>query len=161
MTKDLAQNTLGCPESDLLKLNWLTEGDKVLNYECPTCLQQHQVKVLRRVPDEYIKNAYVHHCDCDNHSACTYKGTTPQKLGLVTKTTFEKNGRKAIRTHFDDGRTAIRSQTKENVLKGKGTKSVYTKAYQEHVNKEAHQKVVRHERMLGNEIERLNARRKK
>ena len=66
----------------------------------------------------------------------TYAGFEPRKLNIMTKITFEKNGRKALKIKDADGQESIRSMSKENYLKGKGTKSVLTKACKEASNKE-------------------------
>jgi hypothetical protein len=51
-----------------------------------------------------------------------YAGFEPIEVGLVTKVVFEKNGRKGIRIKDQNGKTTIRSMTRENLLKGKGVK---------------------------------------
>lgn len=56
-----------------------------------------------------------------------YAGFEPNKLGITTKMTFEKNGRTGVRTRFSDGKQYVRSMTKEQAMKGKGTESVLTK----------------------------------
>ena len=61
----------------------------------------------------------------------SYAGFIPRKLDMMTKVTFEKNGRKGIAVNFGDGKIAKRSQTKENYMNGKGTASVLTKACKE------------------------------
>lgn len=66
----------------------------------------------------------------------TYAGFEPRKLNITTKITFEKNGRKALRINNSDGTTTVRSITKDNYIKGKGTKSVLTSACTQASNKE-------------------------
>ena len=51
-----------------------------------------------------------------------YGGFEPKKLGIMTKVTFEKNGRKGIRIDHGDGKSVTRSMTRENLFKGKGVK---------------------------------------
>jgi len=50
----------------------------------------------------------------------TYAGFQPKKLGIMTKTVFEKNGRKGMKILHSDGSSATRSMTRENLFKGKG-----------------------------------------
>lgn len=52
----------------------------------------------------------------------SYAGFEPRQLGIMTKTTFEKNGRKGVRINHGDGKSTTRSMTRENLLKGKGVK---------------------------------------
>lgn len=65
-----------------------------------------------------------------------YAGFEPRKLNIMTKITFEKNGRKGLRVKTAQGGQSVRSLSKENYLKGKGTKSVLTKGCTEASNKE-------------------------
>lgn len=51
-----------------------------------------------------------------------YAGFEPRQLGIMTKIVFEKNGRKAVRINHGDGKSVVRSMTRENLLKGKGIK---------------------------------------
>ncbi len=51
-----------------------------------------------------------------------YAGFEPKELGIMTKIVFEKNGRKAVRINHGDGKTVVRSMTRENLMKGKGIK---------------------------------------
>jgi hypothetical protein len=60
-----------------------------------------------------------------------YAGFEPRKLGMMMKTTFEKNGRKAVRIKHGNGTQAVRSMSRDNYLKGKGTDSVLTKGCRE------------------------------
>ena len=51
-----------------------------------------------------------------------YAGFQPHKLNIMTKITFEKNGRKGVRVNHGEGKSTVRSMTRENLLKGKGVK---------------------------------------
>ena len=124
---------LGLQEQDLLKENWLTRDDSLVNYHCDQCEKTIQYPISKRVPDE-VKQSYIQLCACGGEYY--YKNTESTKISMMVKTTFEKNGRPAVRTTFANGSSIVRSQTKENALKGKGTKSVLTRPHQESVDKE-------------------------
>lgn len=49
-----------------------------------------------------------------------YAGFHPHKVNIMYKTTFEKNGRKGVRVNTGDGKSHVRSMTRENLYKGKG-----------------------------------------
>jgi len=49
-----------------------------------------------------------------------YAGFDSIQMNLTTKVPFEKNGRKGVKTTFGDGSKVVRSQTRENLFKGKG-----------------------------------------
>lgn len=60
--------------------------------------------------------------------AYEYAGFEPREYNLAHRITFEKNGRKGLRTRLGNGKTFTRSATKEKYMQGKGTNSVLTKA---------------------------------
>jgi hypothetical protein len=64
-----------------------------------------------------------------------YAGFVPDRLNLMTKITFEKNGRKGLRVKNSDGKQWVRSMSKENYMNGKGTESVLTKGCREKSDK--------------------------
>jgi hypothetical protein len=49
-----------------------------------------------------------------------YSGFEPHKVNIMYKTTFEKNGRKGVRVSTGDGKSHVRSMTRENLYKGEG-----------------------------------------
>lgn len=161
MESDLVYDPfIGCSEDQLLAENWLTKGTTTVNYKCRNCESIHQIDVSRRVPDQVLK-AHTIFCDCQDNTSCTYNGTEPRKIGLMTKTTFEKNGRIGIKTNFSNGKSSVRSMTKENTMNGKGHSSVLTPAFQEKVNKDKLKAVIYKEKQLGNELKKQSALRRK
>lgn len=161
--REVGDTLIGCPKQDLNKSLWLTEGNGIYNYECPECKQIHSIEISRRVPNQFIKD-YKHPCTCTENGStvCIYRGSEPRSINIMTKMTFEKNGRKGIRTTFADGSSSTRSQTKENALNGKkNLNSVLTKGHQEAVDKATQTAVIQKERMLGNELKKLSADRRK
>ncbi len=57
----------------------------------------------------------------------TYCGFEPRESNVMTKIVFEKNGRKAVRIQHTNGKSHVRSMTKENLLNGKGAKKTETR----------------------------------
>ncbi len=148
---------IGCPEKELLKENWLTDDMSVANYICPDCGAKHQVEISRRVPDQRVRE-YRLLCPCSEvPSTCKYDGLNSRKVNIMYKTTFEKNGRKAVKTQFANGKSFIRSQTKENAMNGKSHKSVLTSGHQEAVNKEKHKNMVDKEKQMKAYVQQQNA----
>jgi len=68
----------------------------------------------------------------DNYA---YAGFLPNKLSIMTKITFEKNGRKGLKVTNSNGKHWVRSMSKENYMNGKGTESVLTNGCREASNK--------------------------
>ena len=167
---------IDCPNGELLKESWLTEGNVTANFICPKCGVKQQIEVSRRVPSLYLKS-HVHLCQCTEGElhTCQYCGTEPRNSGLVVKTTFEKNGRKAIRTSFSNGKSVVRSQTKENSLqsiergtavdkqtgKRKEIASSLTSSCQESCNKVKQEIILNKGKQLQNYMQRQEAQRSK
>lgn len=83
-----------------------------------------------------------------------YAGFEPTRVGLMSRITFEKNGRVGLRTTFGDGKQSVRSMTKEKAFQGKGTDSVLTKGCQEASNKEKQKQVVQKWNSAKNQAEK-------
>ncbi|RLA62971.1 MAG: hypothetical protein DRQ88_13040 [Epsilonproteobacteria bacterium] len=64
-----------------------------------------------------------------------YAGFEPTPMGGMVKTTFDKNGRKAIRLRYGDGSQEIRSATKDRYMNTGNDKSVLTKPCSDAANK--------------------------
>lgn len=122
-------------------MDWLKEGTCTYNFKCPKCGAITQIEENRTVDSDAVRNYSVECPDC-SYEECDYAGFEPRQLGGMTKTVFEKNGRVGVRTKFGDGKSVIRSKTKENVLKGKGTQSVLTKGCRDASDK-ARKEIVR------------------
>ena len=77
------------------------------------------------------------HADIPNPVICEHCGSnkTLRQFGIaMIKSTYEQNGRKAVRINMD-GKSTYRSQTRENYEKNGKTESVYTNGYKEHMKK--------------------------
>lgn len=57
----------------------------------------------------------------------TYNGFVPREHSIMTKIVFEKNGRKAVRIQHTNGKSHVRSMSKENFLNFKGVKKTEKK----------------------------------
>ena len=57
----------------------------------------------------------------------TYNGFEPKQNNIMTKIVFEKNGRQAVRIQHTNGKSHVRSMTKENLLNGVGAKKTETR----------------------------------
>lgn len=111
----------------------------------------------------------------------SYSGFNPKESNIMTKIVFEKNGRKAIRVKHTDGKSHVRSMSKENLLRGKGARktetrydekghakgrgveveSVFTKDFKEHTNKIKENNIQQSLKDMKKVIAQSNARSKK
>ena len=111
-------------------MNWLRDlqKDTVYNYVdeetgdkisgTKDILEEHFNQKLRCEPGDVVKI---------EGGTFRYAGFEPHELGMMLKSTFEKNGRKAVRTYHSNGKQSVRSMTKDNYLKGRGSDSALTK----------------------------------
>lgn len=163
--QELANNPdvhLGLTEEHLLEENWLTKDLATVNFKCRECGEVHQAELSRRIPDDHLrKHKMLCPCGKDTLYPCDYSGIEPRSTGMMVKITFEKNGRKAIRTQFANGKTTCRSQTKENHMIGKGTKSALTPRYQEEMNRQTEIKVRQKENDLKKQFQKMEHDRRK
>ena len=74
----------------------------------PTCESGDKVRLDNLIESEEAYDEY------------EYAGFEPIRMGGMTKVTFEKNGRKAVRIDLGNGKTVVRSMTRENLMKGQG-----------------------------------------
>jgi hypothetical protein len=65
----------------------------------------------------------------------SYAGFEPSKIAIKTAVVFEKNGRKAVAMRDRDGKMSYVSQTKINYQRTGKVESVYTKDYEEIIEK--------------------------
>lgn len=121
-------------------MSWLNElnKDTIYKYTCecgeePITISgtKEDLRALFDTEPTFSHGDTIHYQGMD----FTYSGFEPRKLGIMTKTVFEKNGRKGIQVTHSNGKQSYRSQSRENYLLGKGTKSVLTKGCQEASNK--------------------------
>jgi hypothetical protein len=102
----------------------------IYEFSCDTEKQGcGEVTTIHCSYDDLPKKPKCEHCDKDDLRRL-------YGVGMI-KSSYEKNGRKAMRVRTGDGKPVERSMTRQNHLDGKGTKSVYTKEYQNRIDKSA------------------------
>ena len=95
-------------------------------FECDKCKKEFTVWCeFRNLKD---------HPPCEHCKSKKTKRSWNQS-NIMIRSTYEQNGRKAICVDVGNGKRIYRSMTKENYLNKGTTGSVYTKGYQEHINK--------------------------
>lgn len=111
-------------------MGWLDDLNKERVYNYARADEADPCEMISGTKDDLMKtfNSEIE-CSSGEVLVCpqtsykyVYAGFQPIKLGLATKIVFEKNGRKAVRMRDSDGKTTIRSMTRENYMKGKGVK---------------------------------------